>query len=317
MKILGTGSMQPAMTISNDDLSTFLDTSDEWISTRTGIKTRQVISTETLDSLAIFASQRALEDAGISPEQLDLIVCSTVQGDHITPATACIIAGGIRAKCPAFDINAACAGFVFAMDIAEMYLRAGHAKHILIVGAEAVTRIADWSDRASCVLFGDGAGAVVAAAGENYLSSRLTTTSNTPVLYAPSFGGNCPYTEHKPSAPYLHMAGQEVYRFAVSTSAEDLRIVAADAGVSLDDIKYFVLHQANHRILDAVRKRLKQPEEKFPSNIHRCGNTSSASVPLLLDELNRAGQLEEGDLLAISAFGAGLTTGSCVLRWGK
>ena len=268
-----------------------------------------------LDSIMKYCPPDA--DDPISPEQLDLIVCSTVQGDHITPATACIIAGGIRAKCPAFDINAACAGFVFAMDIAEMYLRAGHAKHILIVGAEAVTRIADWSDRASCVLFGDGAGAVVAAAGENYLSSRLTTTSNTPVLYAPSFGGNCPYTEHKPSAPYLHMAGQEVYRFAVSTSAEDLRIVAADAGVSLDDIKYFVLHQANHRILDAVRKRLKQPEEKFPSNIHRCGNTSSASVPLLLDELNRAGQLEEGDLLAISAFGAGLTTGSCVLRWGK
>lgn len=317
MNILGTGSAQPKKTITNDDLSQFLDTSDEWISTRTGIHTRQVISDETLDELAILASKNALKNADICAEQLGMIICSTVGGDHITPATACIVQGGVGADCPAFDINAACAGFVYAMDVAEMYLKAGCAKYILVVCAEAVTRIADWSDRSSCVLFGDGAGAVVVGQGKGYLSSRLTTKSNTAVLSAPAFGGNCPYTENKATSPYLHMAGQEVYRFAVSHSTEDIRQAVAAAGVSLSDIRYFILHQANMRILKAVRSRLGEGEEKFPSNIAKCGNTSSASIPLLLDELNRSGRLAEGDLLAFSAFGAGLTTGACVLRWGK
>ena len=317
MNICGTGSSLPKFTLDNHKLTTFLDTSDEWITTRTGIHSRQVITDETLKGLGLEAAGRALEDAGLEAGDIDFVLCSTVQADTVTPSLACLLQGGIGAHCGALDINGACAGFVYALDLADAMIATGRARHVLVVCAEAMTRLCDWTDRSTCVLFGDGAAAVVCGPGEGFMGARLTSEGNEGVLYMRPQPGNSPF--EKSPAPYtpMYMAGQEVYKFAVSTVPKDLKAVAEQAGLTPDDIDHYILHQANKRILDAVRARLHQGDEKFPSNIAVRGNTSSASLPILLDELNRAGHFKKGDLLAMSAFGAGLTTGSCILRWTK
>lgn len=315
MRILGTGSALPARRVTNEELTAFLDTSDEWIRTRTGIAERRVLNEESVLSLAREASLRALENAGLDADDIDMIIVSTAKGETVTPATANLLQGEIGAHCPAFDVNAACSGFLYALDLAQAYIDSGKAKRILITCAEAISRLCDWTDRSTCVLFGDGAGAAVVGEGEGLLATRLTSTPNVGALNAYHDPGNNPFQEHKHPASYLHMAGQEVFKFAVSTSSADLRAVAEAAGVALEEIDCFVLHQANMRILEAVRTRLGQPKEKFPSNIARTGNTSSASVPILLDELNRSGALKPGMLIAMSAFGAGLTSGAALLRW--
>lgn len=320
MRILGTGSALPAYTLTNEQLTQFLDTSDEWIRTRTGIQTRQVLSDETLLELAVQAAQRALEDAKIDAGELDYILCSTVQGDWVTPSMGCLIQNALKANCPAVDINGACAGFIYALDLADAYLKAGKAQKMLIISAEAMTRIVDWTDRSTCVLFGDGAGAAVVDAGEGMFESLLTSDGNAVPLHLQTPPGNSPFAvrENAPQKPYyLYMDGPEIYRFAVSHSAADLKNLTERVGIKLDQIRYFLLHQANKRILDSVRVRLKQPEEKFPCNIEKRGNCSSACIPILLDELNRAGEFKKGDLLAMSAFGAGLTTGACLLSWAR
>ena len=315
MRILGTGSALPGRVVTNDELTEFLDTSDEWISTRTGIRKRHVMTDETLSGLGGLAAVRALENAGVSADELDMILCTTVQGETVTPALASQIQKEAGASCPCLDINGACAGFVYALDLAEAYIASGKMKKILIVSAEELTRLCDWSDRASCVLFGDGAGAVVVGEGEGLLAARLTTQANTEVLCAYPVPGNNPFRTQKHPFEPLHMMGQEVYKFAVTASADDLLKVSEQAGISLDQIDYFILHQANRRIVEAVRRRLNAEEERFPHNIERTGNTSSASIPILLDELNRAGMLKNGQLIALSAFGAGLSTGACILKW--
>lgn len=315
MRILGTGSALPAYTLTNGHLTEFLDTSDEWIRTHTGIRTRQVIADETLLELAARASEAALESAGLRAEEIDYLVCSTVQGDSVTPSLASLVQARIGANCPAMDINSACTGFLYALDLADAYLRAGKARRVLVVCAEAMTRIVDWTDRATCVLFGDGAGAVVADAQEGLLAVRLTSQGDETNLNMYPATGNSPFAaENRPARP-LRMNGPEIYKFAVSSCVRDLRLVCEVAGVALEDVDCFLLHQANKRILDAARARLRQSAEKFPSNVERRGNTSSASIPILLDEVNRAGRLRDGDIVAMSAFGAGLTTGACVLRW--
>lgn len=315
MRILGTGSALPARVVSNEELTAFLDTSDEWISTRTGIGARHVMTDETLSELGGLAGRRALEDAGVLPEELDMILCTTVQGETVTPALASQIQKEVSAECPCIDMNGACAGFIYALDAAEAYIASGKAEKILIVSAEELSRLCDWTDRASCVLFGDGAGAVVVGTGEGMLASRLTTTYNDEALYACPTPGNNPFRSRKRPFEPLRMMGQEVYRFAVSASTDDIRKAAAKAMIEIDQIDYFVLHQANRRIMEAVRRRLNVPSERFPHNIERTGNTSSASIPILLDELNRSGALRAGHLVALSAFGAGLSTGACILRW--
>jgi 3-oxoacyl-[acyl-carrier-protein] synthase-3 len=317
LKIIGTGSAVPARVVTNDELALFLDTSDEWIRTRTGIRTRRVMTDETLDQLALQAAQGALADAGAEAGSLDFLLCSTVQGEWVTPGLGCALQGMLGAECPSVDLNGACAGFLYALDMADCYIKAGKAKRILIVCAEAMSRVTDWTDRSTCVLFGDAAAAVVVEEGEGLLATRLTTRGNTEVLRMRANSGNCPYQAQSPQKDYIHMQGQDVYRFAVSASSDDLKKVIAAADLTPDDIHHYLLHQANMRILEAVRARLKQPPERFPHNIERTGNTSSASVPLLLDELNREGRLKTGDLLAMSAFGAGLVTGACVLKWTK
>ncbi|OQB25112.1 MAG: 3-oxoacyl-(acyl-carrier-protein) synthase 3 [Firmicutes bacterium ADurb.Bin182] len=315
MRITGTGSELPKRVVTNDELMTFLDTSDEWITSRTGISKRRVLSDESLDKLAASAAAKALENAGIGANELDLMICSNVMGPYITPGLSCIVQGLIGAHCPCFDINAACAGFIYALDMAKAYLDSNKAANILIVSAEAVSHMTDWNDRATCVLFGDGAGAVVVSKGEGLRAVRLGTTSNTEVLYQKQITGNSPFELNQVKDPSLVMNGQEVYKFAVSVSAEDVKAVLEQSGIQAQDVKYFLLHQANHRILEAVRSRLHQGKEKFPVNLDRLGNTSSASIPILLDELNRQGKLSDGDILAMSAFGAGLVNGACVIQW--
>lgn len=315
MRIMGTGSALPELKITNDDLAKFLDTSDEWISTRTGIRSRRVLSGETLFDLACRACDAALADAGVEASELDFIICSTVQGEWITPGMSCAVQQHIGAKCPCMDINAACAGFVYALDMADAYIASGRARRILVLCAEALSRMVDWTDRASCVLFGDGAGAAVVGEGEGLIKTRLTTRGNTEVLYALASRGNSPYAKDADVPFGLKMHGQDVYKAAVSYSSEDLRTLLSECGLEAGDVKFYVMHQANMRILEAVRSRLKVGPEHMPHNIERTGNTSSASCAILLDELNRAGELKEGDIIALSAFGAGFVTGAALIRW--
>lgn len=316
MRIVGTGSALPHRIVTNDDLAAMMDTSDEWIRTRTGIHSRHVLTDDTLIELAHRASALALENAGMKAEDLDYILCSNVYGRYITPALSCVLQGEIGASCPALDINGACTGFIYALDLAEGLISAGRAETILILCAEEMSRLANWTDRSTCVLFGDGVGAAVVTAGEGLKSINLNTTCNVEFLCAKNAQGNSPFATNPEPAEPLSMMGQDVYRFAVSSSVEDLNRAMGDAGVTAEEVDFFVLHQANQRILDAVRMRLKQAKEKFPSNIATMGNTSSASIPILLDELNRSGAIKPGTILAMSAFGAGLTNGACVYRWG-
>lgn len=316
-QILGTGGCVPERAVKNDELRLFLDTDDEWISTRTGIRERRVCVSESITDLAEKAARRALDNAGITPDELDFIICSTVRGDKAFPSLACLLQERLGARCPGFDINAACAGFIYALDMADALLSARGYRRVLVVCGEAMSRIVDWRDRATCVLFGDGAGAAVLEPSKNSFCARLSVAGDGKILFADNSTGNCPYTENKSEGSYTHMNGQEVYKFAVSAIEQDIRHLCAQEGIQPSQADCFLIHQANRRIIDAARSRLGLPEDKFPLNIDRYGNTSSASIPLLLDELNRAGVLKPGQRIVMSAFGAGLTTGSCLLRWTK
>lgn len=315
MKIIGTGSALPKQVVTNDMLSGFLDTSDAWIYPRTGIRMRHVISDEKLEDLAIEAADKALADAGISASDLDFIICSNVVNEYITPSLSCIIQGGIGASCPCLDINCACAGFVYALDIAESHYKAGKVKNVLIVCAEEPTRMTDWSDRSVCVLFGDGAGAVVLTEGDNIKGTKLSAASATDKLYQKHVLEPTPYiTKEEESIP-LQMKGQDVFKFAVKASSGDIRFLLDRLGMKPEDVDYYLLHQANARIINAIRDYLGEPAEKFPTNIENHANSSSASCPILLDEFNRKGLFKKGDILVMSAFGAGFISGAAMIEW--
>ena len=317
MKIIGTGRAHPAKVVTNAMLEKFLDTSDEWIKTRTGMSERRVISSEKLEDLAAEASLQAIADAGLKPTDIDYIICSNVVNEYITPGLSCIVQGAIGAKCACVDVNAACSGFIYALDMADDRLKSGKAKNILVVAAEEPTRMVDWNDRSLCVLFGDGAGAVVVTEGEGMICSRLTTTSKTDCLHYLRKLEPTPYiTKEEYSAP-MYMNGKEVFKTAVLSSSRDIKVMLDEACLKPSDIKYYVLHQANMRIIEAIANWLKLDMSHFPTNVERCGNTSSASVPLLLDELARDGKLQKGDKILMSAFGAGFTTGACIIEWTK
>lgn len=317
MRIIGTGSAHPKRTLTNDDLSKMMDTSDEWIRERTGIRTRQVITDETLEDLAAEAAQKALDDAGIKAAELDYIICSNVAYEYATPTVASIVEGKIGASCPCVDLNAACTGFIYAIDFAEALLQTGRATNILVMAAEEPTRMVDWNDRSTCVLFGDGAGAMVVTKGEGLRAIKVSSKSNLNVLHYKRKLEPTPFITKEEEHIPLYMAGQEVFKTAVTCSLRDLLAVLSDAGLDKDDITYYVLHQANYRILDFIRHRFGADTSKFPTNVDKYGNTSSASIPMLLDELNREGKLKKGDLLAFSAFGAGFTSGACIIEWNK
>ena len=315
MKISGTGSVLPKKVVTNEMLSQFLDTSDEWIRTRTGVKSRHVISDERLEDMAIEAARKALDDAGVAVSELDFIICSNVVNEYITPQLSCIIQGGIGASCPCIDINCACAGFIYALEIAESFYRSGRVKNVLVVCAEEPSRMTDWSDRRTCVLFGDGAGAAVLTPGDNIRSIKLSASSATDKLWQYRKLQPTPYITKEEDDVPLQMKGQDVFKFAVKAASRDITRVLTESGCSKDDVDHYLLHQANIRIINAIQEFMEQPVEKFPTNVEDHGNSSSSSCPILLDECNRKGLFRKGDLIVISAFGAGFVSGALLLEW--
>jgi len=313
-RIMGTGSCLPQRIVSNEELSRFLDTSDEWISQRVGIRERRVCTTETTADLAHAAALSALEMSGVRPGDLDMIICATVSADNSAPSVACSVQATLGASCPAMDINAACSGFIYALDTAAGFFARG-AKRILVIGAERLTRMIDWSDRGTAVIFADGAGAMVLGDGSSYLSSKLYAKGGDSVLGIPNSPGESPYYENKTSKPYIYMNGQETFKFAVNAMCTDLAEVIGSAGLTMEDIAWIIPHQANARIIDAASRKLAIPPGRCLKNIERTGNTSAASIPILADELFRSGKLRDGDNIAMCSFGAGLTSAACVVKW--
>lgn len=315
--ILGTGKAIPEYTMKNDELSTMVETNDEWIRTRTGIEERHICKSETITELTVLAAQRALENAGIKAEDLDLIICTTMRGENITPSQACMIQKEIGATCAAFDVNAACSGFIYALDIAAGFFERKRVKYVLVVSMDNLSNITDWTDRSTCVLFGDGGAAAVLGEGNDLLSINLTATGNDAAIRIPHGTNSSPFYEHEEERAVLHMAGNEVYKFATAAMANGIKKAVEDAGLQQSDIDCVIPHQANIRIINTAAKNLDIPREKFFCNVQHYGNTSSASVVIALDEANRGGVLKKGDLVAMCAFGGGLTTGSCIIRWNK
>ena len=286
-KIIGTGSYVPAQIVTNDDLSKIVETNDQWIRSRTGIGERRIATDDSTSDMAAKAAKKAIEQAGIDPAQIDLIILGTSSPDYCFPNGACEIqakVGAVNAAC--FDISSACTGFVFALSTAHAYISSGLYKTALVVGADLLSKLVDWTDRSTCVLLTCGSRST-----GNFLLGK------------------------KPELGYMTMEGQEVFKFAVKQVPECIKEVLEETGNTADDIDLFVIHQANYRIIESIAKRLKVDLEKFPVNMEHYGNTSGASVPILLDELNRAGKLKQGDKLVLAGFGAGLTWGAMLLEW--
>ena len=314
-RIIGTGSAVPSKTVTNEDLSGMMETSDEWIRTRVGVAERRIATTESTADLAYEAAVKALEMSGISADSLDLIVAATITPDRVCPTTAGTVQVRLGASCPAFDISSACSGFLFALETAAGFFARGNTKRALVIGAERISKIIDWTDRSTAVIFGDGAGAAVLEAGDACLCSELCTMGGDDVIRISAFGGTSPFTEIEKENPVIFMEGQETFKFAVGAFVDHIRGMADKAGIAVGDIDHIVPHQANERIIRMAARRLKLPDEKFVMNIDRYGNTAAASVPIALDELNRSGKLKSGDLVAMVAFGGGLSSAGCLLRW--
>ena len=317
-RIIGTGSAVPEQIVTNEDLSKIVETSDEWISSRSGIKERRVAKEENTTSLAILAGKRALENAGVTAEEIEVIIVATCTPDYFFPNTACQVQEAIGAKhAVAFDLSAACSGFLFALSTAQAYIKGGIYQKALIVGAETMSKMIDWSDRSTCVLFGDGAGAAVVSAEETGVLELVQKSDGTGkgVLSCKARETRNLLNHESETKEYLYMEGQPVFKFAVKTVPEGVEEILEKAEVKKEEIRYYILHQANSRIIQSVAKRLKEPEEKFPMNLSLYGNTSAASIPILLDEMNRNGLLNRGDKLVLSGFGAGLTWGAVLLEW--
>ena len=311
IKLMGTGSALPAQEVTNFDLEKKVDTSDEWIVTRTGISSRHYCTGEENHlGLCTAAARRALESAGIGPEQIGVCLVATLTQDTMTPSTACVLQKelGMPKDTVCFDLNAACAGFVYGLHTAECLLAASVRKYALVIGCEVLSRITDFTDRSTCVLFGDGAGAAVVEWREDYpsLCAVMGSRGNREVLMIPGVNTG--------AASYIHMDGKEVFRFAVEVLPRCAKEVAARAGIGLDQVDHFVFHQANQRILDFAIKKLRLDPEKCAGNIAHTGNTSAASVPILLDELVRSGQLHSGQKVLCAGFGGGLTWAGALLQ---
>ena len=325
MAIIGCGSAAPQAILTNQKLSQIVETSDEWISTRTGMKQRHISSpTESLSQLSAQAAKNAIAMAGLEPTDIDLIILATSTPDDLF-GSASKVQGLIGAKrAVAFDLTAACSGFVFALITAAQYIRTGVYKNVVVIGADVLSRWVDWSDRTTCVLFGDGAGAVVCQGTET--SDRLLAFE----MYSDGSQNNCLNLAYQSQSKSITegitaelggyesvtMNGKEVYRFAVAKVPEAIGKAMFRAGLSIEDIDWLLLHQANQRIMDAVAKRLKLPKEKILSNIAEYGNTSAASIPLALDAAVREGKVKPGDTIAASGFGAGLTWSAAIFQWG-
>ncbi|MBC8008458.1 MAG: ketoacyl-ACP synthase III [Prolixibacteraceae bacterium] len=315
-RIIGTGSYLPEKVVTNDDLANTIETSDEWIRSRTGIRSRHVAAEGQLASdLALPAAQRALQAAEVAAADIDLIIVATTTPDIIFPSTACILQSKLGvAGCPAFDVQAVCSGFVYALTIADLFIQSGQAKHVLVVGTEVYSRILDWSDRGTCVLFGDGAGAVIVAAREmpGILAAKLHADgSHKDMLCVPgSVNGGKVW-----GSPFVRMDGGSVFKFAVRVFEEGAHEVLQAAGLQVSDLDWFIPHQANIRIMEATAKKLGLPKEKLIATVHHHGNTSAASIPLALDEAVADGRILPGQMLLLEAVCGGFTWGAVLMRW--
>lgn len=323
-RITGTGAALPDKILTNADLERMVDTSDEWITIRTGIKERRIASDgEFTSTLSVRAARSALEMSGVAADELDLIILGTVTPDFPFPATACIVQQELGAvNAAAFDISAACSGFVYGLSIAEKYIQTGAARNILVIGAEVLSRIVDWTDRNTCILFGDGAGAAIVQASQDeagLLSTHIFSNgSYWNTLYQPGCGSRNPATKQSTIDErlfFIKMEGNDVFKHAVRAMEEAACAALTANNMTPSDISLFIPHQANRRIIDATTKRLGVPADKVFLNLHHYGNTSSASIPITLDEANRAGRLKSGDIILLTAFGGGFSYGSALIRW--
>jgi 3-oxoacyl-[acyl-carrier-protein] synthase-3 len=323
--IVGWGMAVPERVVTNDELSQTLDTSDEWIRSRTGIVERRIASPNEYTSvLATAAARRAIAQAGIDPHELDLVILATCTPDRLFPATACTVQANLGlARAGAFDIAAACSGFVYGLSVATSMIRSGAHQAVLLIACDLLSHILNWNDRNTCVLFGDGAGAVVLRASSEPLGMLTATLRSAgeheEMMTIEAGGTQRPFTPEllDQDARFFTMNGREVFRHAVREMADSMLQTVADAGLSLADIELVVPHQANVRIIDALARRLDLPPERVFVNLERYGNTSAASVPLALSEAAEQGRLREGDYALLSAFGGGLTWASAVVRWGR
>ena len=318
-EIIGHGHYLPAKILTNDDLSKMVETNDEWISTRTGIKQRHIVTDELTSDMAVAAAQKAIASAGISVEDVDLVVVATVTPDNTTPAVSAKIGGklGLKAGTPTFDISAACSGFVYALTMADNMIRLKQAKCAVVIGAESLSKIVDWTDRNTCVLFGDGAGAVVLRAcegkGDNTDTGILSThlySDGSHYDSLKSTGG----VSSTQTAGFIWMDGKEVFKYAINSLSQAAEDVMADAGVKAEDIDLLIPHQANIRIINGVGQKLGLPEEKVVVTVNNHGNTSAASIPLALSESFENGKIKKGDLVVLTAMGAGFTSGGALIR---
>lgn len=324
--IKGIGCYVPEKRVSNDDMAKIVDTSDEWIYSHTGIKNRHIAASDQAASdLAFEASQDALGKAGLSPEELDLILLATATPDYLGfPSTAAILQDRLGAqKAAAMDISAACTGFIYGLETARAFIESGIYRNILVVGTEVLSKITNWKDRNTCVLFGDGAGAALVTAGEGSLGRGIITShlasdgSGAEVLSRPVGGSRTPFVEGEtpPESTLLYMDGRKVYYFAVSVLGKTIETLLEKAGLGLGDIDYIVPHQANVRIIEACAKRLSIPMDKFYMNIQEFANTSAASIPIALTDMDAKGLLKPGQIILTVGFGGGLTYGGNLIRW--
>ena len=321
VKIIGTGSSVPDAILSNSDLEKMVETSDEWIISRTGIKERRIADKDTASSdIAYEAAEKALKAASVNPSDLDVIIVGTITPDFLFPSTGCVVQGLLGAKkAYAFDLMAGCSGFLYTLHVAQGIIKSGAAEKILVIGVDTLSKVTDFEDRSTCILFGDGAGAAVLTASDEpgILSSILNSDGRDwDLLYVPAGGSRTPINEEvlKTRDQYIKMEGNDVFKVAVKSMESATINAIQQADITPEDIDLFVPHQANQRILEAVRKRLNFPEEKVFVNLDKYGNTSGASVPLALDEAIRQGRVKEGNLVLFAAFGAGFTWGASVVR---
>lgn len=323
--IIGTGSYVPENVVTNLDLEKFVDTNDEWIRSRTGIRQRHIAPKDMpVSELCYQAGMLALEDAQIAAEEIDLIIVATITPDYAFPATACIVADRLGAKnAAAFDLEAGCTGFIYGVVTGSQFVATGMYKTVLVIGGDTLSKVLNWEDRLTCILFGDGAGAAVlqpVEEGFGFLSSELGSDgSGGKLLLQPAGGSQCPVSLEtvEKKLHTLQMEGKEVYKFAVRIMGDVSLKVLEKAGLTKEDVDLLVPHQANIRILDAAVKRLGISPDKVVVNLDKYGNMSAASIPVALDEASRAGRLTEGDIIVIVGFGTGLTWGACVLKWTK
>lgn len=322
-RIIGTGSYLPERVLANAEIERMVETSDQWIVERTGIRERRIAApSEATSDLAAIAGRRALEAAGVRPADVDVILVATATPDMLFPATACLVQTRLGAnRAFAFDLSAACTGFLYGLSVADQYVRSGSARTVLVIGAEVLSRVVDWTDRATCILFGDGAGAAVLRAepGDRGILSTHIHADGTlwDFIHVPGGGSRHPPSEDTlvRRLQFLRMKGSETFKVAVRTLEETAGEALKANGLSIADIRWFVPHQANRRIIEAVGARLGLPGKRVVMNLDRVGNTSAASIPIALDELVRAHHVAADHLLLFAAFGAGLTWGSAIVRW--